>query len=216
MGFDRCVRVIDSLSSRLDRSVIGRIGALDRRSTPGRAGRGWIENASEDRHLCTRWRGRSGVVSSRAFALTTVALGLVALLHAALTWPPAATLAFFGGGALVALVAEAVVIKLDWLEHRIGPKVSDVPVYVLFGWTGVVYVAFRLSLLVTDGWAAVVVAAVLATTYDALTDHRGVSDGHWTYTDDLPGPRPRGVPWWNFAGWLLVSLVTAAFALPYL
>ena len=156
------------------------------------------------------------MVSSRVFAGTTVALGLVSLAHAVLTWPLAATAAFFGGGAFVAFVAEAAVIKLRWLEHHIGPKLADVPLYVLFGWTGLVYVSFRVALLVADGWLAVAVAAVLATTYDALTDHRGVSDGHWTYTDDLPGPRSRGVPWWNFAGWFAISLVTAAFALPFL
>lgn len=154
--------------------------------------------------------------SSRAFALATVALGLVSLLHAVLTWPPVATVAFFGGGALVAFVAEAVVINAGWLEHHVGPKLAGVPVYVLFGWTGAVYVAFRVALLATDGWVAVAVAAVLATTYDMLTDHRGVSDGHWTYTDDLPGPRYRGVPWWNFVGWLVVSAITASLAVPYL
>ena len=61
-----------------------------------------------------------------------------------------------------------------------------------------------------------VVAAVIATAYDVLTDFRGVADGHWTYTDDLPGPRHRGVPWWNFAGWLTISGLTAAFAVPFL
>ena len=154
--------------------------------------------------------------SSRAFATTTIALGIVALVHAVLTWPRAATLAFFGGGALVAFVAEAVVINLGWLEHHIGPKFVGVPLYVLFGWTGAVYVAFRVALLTTNGWVAVVVGAVVATTYDILTDHRGVADGHWTYTDDLPGPRYRGVPWWNFAGWFAISSITAAFAIPFL
>lgn len=153
---------------------------------------------------------------SRQFAATTVAVGLLALAHAAATWPSAATLAFFGGGAVVAFLAEAVVIRLGWLEHHIGPKALGVPLYVLFGWTGAVYVAFRLSLFVVETPAAVAVAAALATAYDILTDHRGVADGHWSYVDDLPGPRYRGVPWWNFAGWFLVSSLTAAFAVPFL
>jgi uncharacterized membrane protein len=156
------------------------------------------------------------VPRSRVFAATTVALGVVALAHAALTWPLAATVAFFGGGAAVAFVAEAVVIRLGWLEHHVGPKALGVPLYVLFGWTGAVYVAFRVALLATDGWAAVAVAAALATTYDVLTDYQGVEDGHWTYTDDLPGPRYRDVPWWNFAGWLAVSATAAALAVPFL
>jgi hypothetical protein len=134
------------------------------------------------------------VTSSRVFAGTTVALGVVALAHAAVTWPPSATLAFFGGGALVAFLAEAVAVNLGWLEHHVGPKVAGVPVYLLFGWTGTVYVAFRVARIATGeaGAAAVAVAAVLATTYDVLTDHRGVEDGHWTYIDDFPGPPSRG------------------------
>jgi hypothetical protein len=157
----------------------------------------------------------SDMSSARVFAATTVALGVVALAHAAATWPLAATVAFFGVGALVAFVAEAVVINLGWLDHHVGPKLAGVPAYILFGWTGTVYVAYRIGLLVTDGWAAVVTAGVVATTYDLLTDHRGVADGHWSYTDDLPGPRYRGVPWWNFAGWFAISCLTAAAAFAF-
>ena len=156
------------------------------------------------------------MTSHRAFAATTVAVGVLALLHAVFTWPLAATLAFFGGGIIVAFVAEAAVINLGWLAHHIGPKLVGVPLYILPGWTGAVYMAYRISLLVAEGWLAVAMAAVLATTYDVLTDHRGVEDGHWSYTDELPGPRFRGVPWWNFVGWLAISAVTASLALPFL
>lgn len=152
------------------------------------------------------------MASSRPFAASAVALGVVALAHAALTWPAAATVALFVGGAVVAFVAEAVVIDLDWLEHHVGPKVLGVPLYVLFGWTGVIYGAFRLALLAVEGWPAVLLAAAIATGYDVLTDPRGVADGHWTYTDDLPGPRHREVPWWNYAGWVVITTVTAGFA----
>lgn len=150
--------------------------------------------------------------SSRRFAISTITIGLVSLTHALLTWSPRPTIAFFVGGALVAFIAEAVVINVGWLEHRIDPKLRGVPLYVLFGWTGAVYVAFRVALLVTDGWAAVALTGVLATTYDLIVDHRGVADGHWTYTDDLPGPRYRGVPWWNYLGWFAISVLTASLA----
>ena len=152
----------------------------------------------------------------RTFARLTVALGGGALVHAALTWPPAATLALFCGGAVVAFAGEAVVINLGWLQHHVGATVLGVPLYVLAGWTGIVYAAFRVALLLTEGPGAVALGAVLATGYDLLTDHRGVTEAYWTYTDDLPGPRIRGVPWWNFAGWLAVSGATAGLALPFL
>jgi hypothetical protein len=152
------------------------------------------------------------MTNGRIFAASAVALGLGALAHAALSWPAEMTLAFFGIGAAVAFVAEAVVIRLGFLKHHIGPKLLGVPLYALFGWTGVIYVAFRFALLVAEGWAAVGLAALLATGYDALTDPRGVSEGFWSYTDDLPGPRYRGVPWWNTVGWLVISAVTAGAA----
>ncbi len=142
-------------------------------------------------------------------------VGFVALVHAFLTWPPEAVIALFGGGALVAFVAEAVVINLGLLEHHVDPKIYGVPVYVLFGWTGIVYVAFRVALLGTGEWLAVAVAAALAAGYDLLADHRGVADGYWTYTDDFPGPRFRGVPWWNYVGWIVISSTTAALAVPF-
>jgi hypothetical protein len=156
------------------------------------------------------------MMESRTFAATVVAGGFAVLVHAALTWPATAVVAFFGGGAAIAFVAEAVVVNLDWLEHHVGPKLLGVPLYVLFAWTMVVYLAFRVALLVTDGWPAVVLAAALATSYDVLADNQGVEDGHWTYTDDLPGPRHRSVPWWNYLGWVLISGATAAITLPYL
>jgi len=156
------------------------------------------------------------MVSKRVFAATTIAVGGVTFAHAVVTWPLTATLALFGGGALVAFIAEAVAINLGWLAHNIGPKAVGVPLYLLVGWPGTIYVAVRIALLIADGWAAVAVAAILATTYDLVTDHVGVEDGHWTYTDDLPGPRYRNVPWWNYVGWLLISCLTAGFAVPFL
>lgn len=155
------------------------------------------------------------MTSRRRFAGLTIALGVLALGHAVLTWPVGATLALFAGGAAVAFVAEAIVINGGWVEHHIGPKLVGVPLYLLLGWTGTVYVAFRVALLWAEGWTAVVAAAGLATGYDVLTDHRGVAEGIWSYHDEVPGPRLKGVPWWNFLGWFLVTGLTAALALPF-
>lgn len=153
---------------------------------------------------------------ARGFVATTVLLGLIAIIHAAFTWPVTAVVALFGGGAAIAFVAEASVITLGWLEHHVGRSVSGVPVYVLFGWVAVIYVAFRVALLITTGIPAVAIAAVLATAYDVLTDYRGVEAGYWTYTDDRPGPRFRGVPWWNYLGWLVISALTTLITLSVL
>lgn len=165
-----------------------------------------------------RWipTGVQTVSSPRRFAGITVALGVGTFLHGVLTWPTRATIALFGVGAVIAFVAEAVVIHLRWLEHHIDPKVLGVPLYLLAGWPAVIYLAFRIAHLGATGLPAVFLAAALATIYDLFTDHQGVESGHWTYTDDLPGPRFRGVPWWNVGGWLLISAITAAAALPFL
>ena len=152
----------------------------------------------------------------RVFVAGSLALGAAALAHAAITWPTHATFAFFAGGALVAFLAEAVAVNAGWLDHHVGRGVLGVPLHLLAGWTGTVYVAFRVALLATEGWPAVALGATLATGYDALTDHRGVAAGHWSYTGGPPGPRFRGVPWWNFAGWFAFSAATAALALPFL
>lgn len=153
------------------------------------------------------------MTDSRRFVWSTVALGVVALGHALLTWPLPRTGLLFAGGATLAFVAEVVGVHLGLLEHHTGPKLLDVPLSALFGWTGLIYVAVRVALLVTAGAPAVLLAAVLTTTYDLLTDHRGVADGYWTYTDDLPGPRYRGVPWWNYAAWFVLTASTASLAL---
>jgi hypothetical protein len=156
------------------------------------------------------------VTRTAPIVLGSVLLGGGALVHAGLTWPVAATLALFGGGALIAFAAEAVVIRLGWLNHRVGPQLVGVPLYVLPGWTGATYVSVRLALLVTNGVGAVVLAASIATVYDMLNDHQGVERGYWAYTDDLPGPRYRGVPWWNYAGWFVISGLSAALGLAFL
>jgi hypothetical protein len=156
------------------------------------------------------------MASGRLFAATTAVLGLAALSHALLTWPLEATIALFAGGAVLAFVGEVVVVSLGWLEHHLGPKLAGVPLYVLPGWTAVIYVVVRVGLLVSDGWVVVLIAASLATSYDVLVDNRGVEEGHWTYAGGPPGPRHRNVPWWNYAGWFVVSGTTAAVTLPFL
>jgi len=161
-------------------------------------------------------RRSPGVSDHRRFVGGSVALGGLALGHAALTWPSRATVAFFCGGAAIAVLAEAVAINAGWLDHHVGPKLAGVPLYLLPAWTGTVYVAVRIALFVTDGPTAVALAAALATTYDVLTDHRGVEEGLWSFRGGPPGPRFRGVPWWNFAGWFAISAAVAALGVAFL
>lgn len=144
---------------------------------------------------------------------TTAVLGAAAFGHALFTWPVAAVAVLFGGGTVLAFLGEVVVVSRGWLVHHLEPAVLGVPLYALLGWVATIYVAVRIALLVTAGWQTVVVAATLTTVYDIATDHYGVSAGFWTYTDDLAGPRFRGVPWWNHGGWFVVTGLTTALTL---
>lgn len=145
------------------------------------------------------------------FRVVNVAIFAVALAHAALTWPPRAVLALFVGGAALAGVAEVVVIAAGLLEHELEPQVAGVPLVVLLAWPAVVYASLRVALLVAPaGPPAAALAAVLATAADVVTDPDGVERGVWRYPEAaVSTPRYRGVPWWNFVGWLLIVFVTA-------
>lgn len=153
----------------------------------------------------------TGGPQRRRFAIVTAGLGIVALGHAVLTWPIPIVLAFFLGGLVVVFLAEFIAIRGGWVIHHIGPRLVGVPLYVLPGWLGTVYVAYRIALLAVGPWSAVPLAAALATGYDVLVDHRGVATGFWSYPEGTPGPRVQGVPLWNYLGWLAISGIVSAF-----
>ena len=156
------------------------------------------------------------MATGRGIVATSLLLWGVGFTHAAVTWPANAVVAFFAGGAVLTFIAEVVGINLGLLEHHVAPRFVGVPLYLLFAWTGAIYPPFRIALVVLDGWAAAALTAVIVTAYDVLTDHRGVAEGYWSYTDDLPGPRFRGVPWWNYAAWFVLGLLTSLLAVPFL
>lgn len=148
--------------------------------------------------------------TARRYVGSQIALFLATLLHALLTWSPAETIALFAGGIAVAFAVEAPAIRAGLFTHYLRPKLAGVPVSILLAWPAVVYLAVRSASLLVDGTIAVAgLAAVIATLADAAVEPSAVRDGAWAYADVIPGPRVRGVPWWNAAGWLGVVFVTA-------
>jgi hypothetical protein len=149
--------------------------------------------------------------AARRFVLTNATLFALTLSHALLTWPLADVLALFGGGIVVAFVAEAGVIRVGLLRHHVRPQVLGVPGAVLLGWPAFVYAAVRVAgLFLADPVAVAALAAVLATLVDVVVDPPSLEEGAWAYPQSrLSGTRYRGVPWWNFAGWLAVVFLTA-------
>lgn len=148
--------------------------------------------------------------SRRRATLSFLGIAVIALAHALWTWPLDRVLVLFVGGATIAFLSEAAIIKLGVLKHHTTPKVAGVPLAVVAVWPAVVYVFLRVSLLaVTDAVPAAALTAVLATAWDLLADPPSVGD-LWIYPESVvSSPRFRGVPWWNFAGWLLIVFTTA-------
>lgn len=142
--------------------------------------------------------------------LSFLGVAAVALAHALLTWPLGRVGVLFVGGATIAFLGEVTVVRLGLLEHHTGLRMAGVPLAIVVVWPAVVYVWYRVALLVAEpGVPAASLAAVLATTWDFVVDPRGVGD-LWSYpTATVSQPRFRGVPWWNFAGWLLIVFLTA-------
>lgn len=143
----------------------------------------------------------------------TVLSGLAAAgagVHAVTHWSLTATLFLFGVGTMTAFVAEAVVISRGWLKHHVTPAILGVPLYILCGWVVTLYLVITIALSITSEWAAVVLAASLATGYDMIVDHQGVRVGLWSYTGGPPGPSLGAVPWWNFAGWFVITASVAS------
>lgn len=149
--------------------------------------------------------------AARRHVLVDGALFALTLGHALLTWPLADVLALFGGGIVVAFVAEAPAIRAGLFYHNLRPQVAGVPVWVLLAWPAVVYVSVRVAgLFVAGAVATAALAAAFGTAMDVLTDPPAVEEGAWVYPERSGSePRFRGVPWWNFAAWPVVVFVTA-------
>ena len=153
----------------------------------------------------------------RRFVVGTLLFAAVALVHALRTWPLRSTVVLFVGGAAIAFMGELIVIRLGLLRHHVEPRVAGVPLVVLAAWPATVYVFYRAAALVVPaGVAAAALAAVAATVFDVFQDPEGVQRGLWSYPESrMSDPRWRGVPWWNFAGWIVVVFVTAILASAY-
>ena len=151
----------------------------------------------------------------RQFVLVTCAFGVLAVDHAAYSWGVLPALRFAAVAFAVAFVGELVVVQLGVLVHHTGPRFAGVPLVALFGWTGSIYVSYRLASLVADPAIAPFAAALLATASDALTDPVCVRRGFWGYPPSrLSVHRFRGVPWWNFAGWFCLTALVSWLGTP--
>ncbi len=134
-------------------------------------------------------------------------------------------------GARRALATAAVVVALGWLVEmvgshtgvpfgvyqytdRLGPRLLGVPLVIPLAWLMMLPCAWAVADWLTGGrrdLAFVATSAVAFTAWDLFLDPQMVLWRFWEW--GAPGGY-FGIPWVNFAGWLLASAVITAVARP--
>lgn len=101
-----------------------------------------------------------------------------------------------------------------YYTDRLQPQIGDVPILVPLAWLMMLPPAWAVAALITrrgGGAAFIVVSAITFTAWDLFLDPQMVSWRLWVWEN--PGEWSYfGIPWVNFAGWLLVSLLMTALA----
>jgi uncharacterized membrane protein len=116
------------------------------------------------------------------------------------------------------------------LRHHTHPQIQGVPVGAALGWYNIVYATFAMTeSLFTRGeitqkqrrWVLPLATTAVATSLDLTMDCMGLDLGLWEWKDggpyavDIAGPNgKRGIPLFNFGGWLfLATSVTGLYEL---
>lgn len=92
----------------------------------------------------------------------------------------------------------------------IGARIGEVPWTVGFAWTPILFGAYALSntLFPKAGYLAKsLITATLMTLFDLVLDPGSVALGFWHWQNPVGF---YGVPWSNFAGWMLSSLIAVS------
>lgn len=168
--------------------------------------------------------------SSRTVTAHAIAISTLCVAHSLRTRGLRRTLIFAALGTAVPAFAEYLAINvLKALRHHARPQAKGVPLAIVLGWYNVSYAAFSVaeSLLAATGSkrsrrrALPPAVALLATDLDLLLDPAGLDAGLWewngegTYAREIRGGNGRrGVPLYNFAGWLAIeSSIASAYRL---
>ncbi|GAB4481780.1 MAG: hypothetical protein Kow00124_29880 [Anaerolineae bacterium] len=130
------------------------------------------------------------------------ALG-TALLIAAVTWAAEAV----GSATGVPFGAYSYTDKLQ-------PQLLDVPLLIPFAWLMMLPPAWAVARRISGRWggaAFVLASAAAMTAWDLFLDPQMVGWGLWTWHN---GGGYFGIPWVNFAGWMLTAAVVTLLARP--
>lgn len=97
---------------------------------------------------------------------------------------------------------------------RLQPQIGDVPLLIPFAWLMMLPPAWAVASLVSGGarnGRFVIASALAFTAWDLFLDPQMVAWGFWQWAE--PGGY-FGIPWVNFAGWLLASALLTWLARP--
>lgn len=151
-------------------------------------------------------------------SVTTLALAVVAALWQA-----------WGSGPAVRLVLTIAPLAwaLEWLGSTTGlpfgeyhytsilqPQVAGVPLIIPLAWLMMLPPAWAVASMMVGGrrdWRFVLVSAAAFTAWDLFLDPQMVGWGYWVWAN--PGGY-FGIPWVNFAGWLLGSALLTLLTRP--
>lgn len=166
-----------------------------------------------------RWTLGDGVLH-RGVTLSVLFLALAMIVALWEQW---------GGWATVRLVLSVGVLSwtLEWVGSTTGfpfgvyhytpllqPQLAGVPVLIPLAWLMMLPPAWAVASLMVGGrrdWRFVVVSAAAFTAWDLFLDPQMVGWGYWVWA--TPGGY-FGIPWVNFAGWLLGSALITAIVRP--
>ena len=102
-------------------------------------------------------------------------------------------------------------------SHRLGIMLFSVPLLIPLAWFMMMYPSLLIAQsLTTVRWKQVGIAAWLMATWDLFLDPQMVNEGYWTWHDSMNNPTTV-IPWTNFVGWFVVSVIIFAllvFVLP--
>ena len=166
-----------------------------------------------------RWTAGDEVLPWRM----TLSVCLLALAMVVALWEQ------WGGWVTVRLVVAVGVLAwaLEWLGSTTGfpfgvyhytsllqPQLAGVPLLIPLAWLMMLPPAWAVASLIVGGrrdWRFVLVSAAAFTAWDLFLDPQMVGWGYWVWA--TPGGY-FGIPWVNFAGWLLGSALITAIVRP--
>ena len=124
-----------------------------------------------------------------------------------------------GAGLLVEAVGHTTGVPFGDYAYTdaLQPQVLGVPWIIPLAWTMMLYPALTVALRLIGAGRPLLgplVAGAALTAWDLFLDPQMVAAGYWTWAPS--GAALHGIPWSNYAGWLLVASAMAALLWPEL